>query len=123
MKFSAIFVMLGAVCFAQTADRPRWTAPAGVATMQNPLRDRPGLATGGKKVFLKMCASCHASGPAQKGPDLSNQAVQLETDGAIFWKISTGNSRSGMPGYNSLPDGQRWQLVLYIRSLTPQSSN
>jgi hypothetical protein len=43
--------------------------------------------------------------------------IQQETDGAIFWKISAGNSRPRMPGYSSIPEAQRWQLVLYIRSL------
>jgi mono/diheme cytochrome c family protein len=121
MKFPAVFLLLGAIGLAQTLEHRHWTVPAATAARQNPFRDRPELVTGGKKVFLRVCARCHTPGPGQKGPDLSDQAVQQEADGAIFWKISTGNSRSGMPGYGSLPEGQRWQLVLYIRSLAEQS--
>jgi len=123
MKFPSFLIMLGAVSLGQTLDRPRWTAPDGAESRQNPYREKPELAAGGKKLFMKMCASCHASGPGQKGPDLSDQAVQQGNDGAIFWKISTGNSRSGMPSYSSLPEGQRWQLVLYVRSLANRDTH
>jgi mono/diheme cytochrome c family protein len=81
------------------------------------------LSNGGKKVFQKLCASCHMFGTGQKERNLEDQVVQQESDGALFWKISTGNSRSGMPGYGSLPDKQRWRLVLYIRSLDHRSQN
>ena len=41
--------------------------------------------------------------------------VQVQTDGALFWKISSGNTRAGMPTFSFLPEPQRWQLVLYLR--------
>ncbi len=117
MRFLPAFVLLCAAAFAQIAERPPWIAPADAAARPNPLKDKPELASGGRKIFLRSCTTCHAAGPGQKGPDLSRPATQEETDGALFWKISSGNSRAGMPDYRSLPDGQRWQLVLYIRSL------
>jgi mono/diheme cytochrome c family protein len=113
----ALVALLGITLLAQTADHPRWTAPPAASAKQNPLSDRPQLAAGGKKIFARLCARCHESGPDRKGPELSDAMVQNETDGALFWKISTGNSRSGMPGYSSLPEAQRWQIVLYIRSI------
>jgi ribosomal protein S6E (S10) len=42
--------------------------------------------------------------------------VQQQSDGALFWKISGGNSRQGMPAFSFLPEPQRWQLVLHIRA-------
>lgn len=108
---------------AQSADRPEWKAPADAAARQNPLKDKPELAAGGKKIFSKSCAVCHDAGEKQKGPHLASDAVQGESDGALFWKISNGNSRSGMPAFSSLPDAQRWQLVLYIRSLAAAKQN
>ncbi len=117
MRHLAILALLPALSFAQTPDWPRWETPAGAAARENPLKGRPELAAGGKKVFLRMCAGCHEAGTTQRGRHLSIPAVQEETDGALFWKISTGNSRSGMPNFSALPDGQRWQLVLYIRTL------
>jgi mono/diheme cytochrome c family protein len=123
MKLLSIFIILSFLAYAQTYDLSRWMAPAAAAAMQNPLKDRTELANGGKKVFQKLCASCHVSGTVQKERNLADQAVQQESDGALFWKISTGNTRSGMPGYGSLPDTQRWQLVLYIRSLDHRPQN
>jgi ribosomal protein S6E (S10) len=43
--------------------------------------------------------------------------VQAQTDGALFWKISGGNSHQGMPAFSFLPDPQRWQLVLHLRAI------
>jgi hypothetical protein len=43
--------------------------------------------------------------------------VQSQRDGALFWKISTGNTREGMPAFSFLPEPQRWQLVLHVRGL------
>jgi hypothetical protein len=49
-------------------------------------------------------------------PMLSRR-VQPETDGALFWKISSGDTRAGMPSFSYLPAPERWQLVLHLRSL------
>ena len=43
------------------------------------------------------------------------EAVQKQTDGEIFWKISNG--RGAMPPWKHLPEKERWELVNYIRSL------
>ena len=123
MKLLSIFIILNAFAYFQASYFSGWTAPAAATTIQNPIRDKPELANGGKKVFEKLCASCHMSGTGQKGLNLADQAVRQESDGALFWKISTGNTRSGMPAYGSLPDKQRWQLVLYIRSLNQLPQN
>jgi mono/diheme cytochrome c family protein len=41
--------------------------------------------------------------------------VQSETDGELFWKISTG--RGAMPPWKHLPEKDRWEIVNYIRTL------
>jgi hypothetical protein len=43
--------------------------------------------------------------------------VQAQSDGALFWKISSGNTHSGMPAFSFLPEPQRWQLVLRLRHM------
>lgn len=94
-----------------------WTAPAQQAARPNPLAGRPETAAGGAKVFHSRCAGCHGAdgrGTA-KGPDLMDPLVQAQTDGALFWKMSGGNSRAGMPAFSFLPAPQRWQLVLHLR--------
>lgn len=119
-----ILLMLAccAIAFAQQA-KPidsDWPVPEKAAKQQNPLRDKPELATGGRKVFERSCAMCHGDEKRPRthnAPDLASEAVQQESDGSLFWRISNGNSRTGMPTFSSLPEGQRWQLVMYIRSL------
>lgn len=117
MRVLILMILVAACAFAQTAEKEKWQAPADAAAKANPLKGKPQLAAGGGKIFARNCAVCHAAGEQQKGPQLFSPDVQQQTDGELFWKISSGNSRSGMPTFSSLPDGQRWQLVLYIRSL------
>jgi mono/diheme cytochrome c family protein len=112
-----LVAVVAAILAGRIDGASQWVAPPAAAEKQNPLKNRPELASGGEKIFSRTCASCHEPGPYRKGPDLSDRAVQQETDGTLFWKISNGNSRSGMPGYGALPEAQRWQLVLYIRAL------
>lgn len=50
-----------------------------------------------------------------KPKNLAEKAVQAQTDGELFWKISNG--RGAMPPWNSLSEKDRWSLVRYIRSL------
>jgi mono/diheme cytochrome c family protein len=112
----------GIVWSGQVRERdPNWTAPSNEISRPNPLAGRPEAAAGGAKVFHQRCASCHgadAHGTA-KAPDLSGPDVLSQTDGALFWKISSGNAHAGMPGFSFLPAPQRWQLVLQLRTLRP----
>jgi mono/diheme cytochrome c family protein len=41
--------------------------------------------------------------------------VQEETDGALYWKISSG--RGAMPPWRHLLESDRWAVVHYLRSL------
>jgi mono/diheme cytochrome c family protein len=95
-----------------------WTAPTAAAARINPLAGRDRLAAGGKKLFGQRCVDCHGEDArgSDTAPDLMSPEVQAQTDGALFWKISTGNSRSGMPSFSNIPEAQRWQLVLFLRS-------
>jgi mono/diheme cytochrome c family protein len=44
-------------------------------------------------------------------------AVQLQSDGTLFWKITNGNTGKGMPAFSKLPEPERWQIVMYLREL------
>jgi mono/diheme cytochrome c family protein len=100
-----------------------WRAPQSAVARQNPLSDRRELAAGGRKLFARNCAECHGSdgsGNEKKhSADLQLPIVQEQSDGALFWKISNGNTARGMPSWSKLPELQRWQLVLYVRTLKP----
>ena len=99
---------------------PTWRVPAGASEKTNPLAERPELAAGGKKLFTRNCVECHGkSGEGlKKAADLQLPAVQGQSDGALFWKITNGNPDRGMPSFSRLPELQRWQIVLYLRQLS-----
>ena len=98
---------------------PEWAAPAKHSAKANPLDARQERVRGGAKIFLERCAQCHGEDArgTEKAPNLADPEVQAQSDGAFFWKVTTGNSRSGMPTFSFLPVTQRWQLVLFLRTL------
>jgi len=102
-----------------------WTAPAGEKEKKNPLPADAQTIEQGRKVAQINCVTCHGAkgkgdGAAAvalnpKPADWTSKAVQDDTDGELFWKISTG--RGAMPAWRHLPEKDRWALVGYIRSL------
>ena len=115
-----LFVFMGALASGvQLRERdPAWVAPVDAASKLNPLANRTDAVAGGRKVFQQRCATCHGDDGrgSTKAPDLTQPAVQEQSDGALFWKVSSGNTRQGMPSFSFLPELQRWQLVLHIRA-------
>jgi mono/diheme cytochrome c family protein len=99
----------------------RWRASDEAAARANPLATRPEAAAGGRKLFLRNCAECHQPdgfGMEKKhSADFHLPVVQQQSDGTLFWKITNGNASRGMPSFSKLPELQRWQLVLFIRTL------
>jgi mono/diheme cytochrome c family protein len=98
---------------------PNWQPPPKAEHLHNPLAKNSSAAVAGGKLFLQNCAQCH--GPSGKGidnsPDLTRFEVQVQTDGALFWKITNGNLDRGMPSFSGLPRLERWQIVSYLRKL------
>ncbi len=115
-------LVLAAVLVAQNVSYvpdPGWQAPADAAEKPNPLAGNPKAVAGGRKLFERHCVQCHGSDGRglRQAADLQLPVVQAQPDGALFWKITNGNLRRGMPSFSGLPEMQRWQLVLHIRSL------
>ncbi|HYT65769.1 MAG TPA: c-type cytochrome [Vicinamibacterales bacterium] len=116
---ACLFTTIAAVAGQPQQERERaWTAPAAADSRQNPLPSQPGILAGGKKVFHQRCSVCHGEDGtgSNRGPNLMTVRVQGQSDGALFWKISSGNTRTGMPGFSFLPEAQRWQLVMHLRA-------
>ena len=101
---------------------PGWTPPSQAVARRNPLAQKTDATAGGRKLFQRNCAECHgADGSGIKNAaDLRLPVVQEQTDGALFWKITSGNPARGMPAWSRLPEAQRWQLVLFLRTLKQQ---
>jgi mono/diheme cytochrome c family protein len=109
---------------AGVAGVEEWKAPAAAKSLKNPLAKADGVKDG-KASFGKNCLLCHGSSGAGDGPagsalnpkpkNLADKAIQDQTDGELFWKISEG--RGVMPPFKSLPEKERWSLVHHIRAL------
>ena len=89
----------------------------------NPEANDSGAAASGEKLYAAKCAKCHGQNAEGKGhhPSLRTEHVQQATPGELEWLINHGNHWHGMPGFGSLPEMQRWQLVSYIKTLSPAS--
>ena len=123
MKWSFLTVLLNAALLtAQNVNYEqdaKWRAPEEAAAKPNPLADKPEFAGGGKKLFKRNCVECHGeSGQGlKKAADLQLPVVQTQSDGTLYWKITNGNPDRGMPSFSGIPELQRWQIVLYLRTL------
>jgi mono/diheme cytochrome c family protein len=96
-------------------------APQKAVARHNPLQSDPDAVAAGAKLFALHCAECHgemAQG-GKKAPNLLAPEVQQATPGTLFWLLTNGVVRRGMPVWSKLPEPQRWQLVSFIKSLTP----
>ena len=93
--------------------------PPKAATRRNPLESDPDAVAAGAKLFDHHCAECHGANAdgAKKGPSLRTEELQRATPGALFWVLTNGVVRKGMPVWSKLPEPQRWQLVTYIKSI------
>ena len=107
-SITVLFVLMGVLAYGvQVRDRDAtWVAPANAAAKVNPLVDRSDTVTGGRKVYQQRCATCHGDDGrgSSKAPDLTQPAVQEQSDGTLFWKVSSGNTRQGMPTFSFLPE-------------------
>ena len=85
----------------------------------NPLENDPEAIAAGRLLFEDHCAECHGDGAegGKKGPNLRAPEVQSATPGTLFWLLTNGVVRKGMPVWSKLPEPQRWQLVRYLKSL------
>lgn len=93
--------------------------PAKARSQNNPLAANSKAPLAGNKLFQRHCAECHGSDAAggRKGPSLRAPEVRQASDGSLFWVLSNGVVRRGMPDWSKLPEAQRWQLVSYLKSL------
>ncbi len=108
-----------------------WVAPKTADNLINPIAGlQPQLAT--TQLFKSNCSPCHGDKGKGDGPvgasltprpyNLTKSKVDNETDGALFWRITNGHQ--SMPTFrNTLSEMERWQIVLYIRSLQQQEEN
>jgi mono/diheme cytochrome c family protein len=100
-------------------------APEKARVKRNPLESDPDAIPAGRKLFERHCAECHGSAAegSKRAPSLRAPEVQTAAPGTIFWVLTNGVVRRGMPVWSRLPEPQRWQLVTYIKSLGSGSAD
>ena len=99
-------------------------APEKARAKVNPLAADQDAVEAGGNLFAQHCAECHgdAADGGRKAPSLRVPEIQSATPGALFWLLTNGVVRRGMPVWSKLPEPQRWQLVSYIKSLGIRAS-
>lgn len=99
-------------------------APEKARAKRNPLASDPHALLAGRKLFEEHCSECHARSAegGRRGPSLRALEVRQAAPGALFWILTNGVVRRGMPVWSKLPDEQLWQLVTYLKSLMPAAS-
>ena len=107
--------------------KEKWSAPTWADTLVSPLNGSDTLVIAeGEDLFTLYCALCHgesghgdgAAGGAlgEKPANFHDSLVTMQSDGALFWKLSTG--KGNMPPFAEVfSEEQRWQLVAYLRNL------
>jgi mono/diheme cytochrome c family protein len=111
-----------------------YSIPNSARREHNPLDATPQNLQDGRDAFLTRCQACHGhdgSGLTPVGqslypraPDLRAAATQDLTDGEIHYIIENGVELTGMPAWGNphqIQNDDSWKLVLYIRSIRPQS--
>jgi cytochrome c oxidase cbb3-type subunit 2 len=97
--------------------------PAKDRSRPNPFAGDPSAPVAGARIFVEHCAACHGEDAAGKvqgkhiRPNLHSDRVKQATSGELFWLLTNGSLRNGMPSWSRLPDAQRWQLITYLKSL------
>jgi len=104
---------------AQTQKPGFHNAPASAKQLQNPYADQKSALKTGKKLYEFRCSRCHGANAEGSGniPALVDGALESVSPGEVFWFITKGDEKNGMPSWANLPARQRWQIVNYVKSL------
>jgi mono/diheme cytochrome c family protein len=135
LRVAVLFTVLIAsplVVRSEEQSKQKWSAPATEAQKKNPVAANESALAAGEKIYLKTCALCHGKSGDADGPavielnihpaKLSDPKLATESDGSLFWKITTG--KKPMPAFGKrLSETDRWHLVNYIRTLPKRVSN
>ena len=132
----ALVLAIAAALILYSAVHPTpwsWPVPEEARQLKNPLQPSAAALSSAKKIYLDKCANCHGDSGKGDGPDAARYDPQPAdftnakrmagvTDGELFYKISEG--KKPMPVFKSkLTEGDRWQLVLLIRSFALPAPN
>jgi mono/diheme cytochrome c family protein len=114
---SRALLLIVALMKIHAADVWAGRVPTRSAALQNPYSGEENAALAGAKLYSQRCAACH--GPERGGsshvPEITSPQIKEFTDGQLFWLLTNGRLKAGMPSWSSLPPQQRWQIVTFLR--------
>lgn len=125
-----LLLLVSSFCITQSKGQSNsWPVPKAAADLQNPLASNSNSIKNGMTLYQSYCAPCHGKNGKGDGPaatslhpkpaDHTSAAVQAESDGTLFYKISEGHNNTAMPPFKSvLTADQRWAIINYIRTLS-----
>lgn len=107
------------------AKSQEWQVPAEKLNIENPSPYNLENIKKGKDLYMLNCKSCHGDPGKNNGlplvpipPDVASEQMQMNTEGGLFYKITTG--QGGMPQFEStISEDDRWRLVNYIMNYNP----
>jgi mono/diheme cytochrome c family protein len=122
-RLSIVLLLVG-FAFAAAGDG-EWLrrVPEKDRVRVNPFAGDPDAPSAGAKIFAEHCAQCHGEDARGKNngkhvrPSLRSERVQQAPPGSLFWLLTNGSQRNGMPSWSRLPEAQRWQLIVYLKTL------
>jgi mono/diheme cytochrome c family protein len=119
-------VTVSAIVLLMAAANGAWLkkVPASSRAMVNPVAAQPEAIAAGLNLFQNNCAQCHGADGNGRGsrPPVHSARIAGTTDGDLFWLLKNGQPFRGMPSWARLPEGQRWQIVAYLRSIQSSPS-
>ena len=126
-----VFVVGASLSYSIGAPADDWKAPARATRKPNPIPASAASIAAGKKVFAANCVACHGAGGKGDGPaaaaitpkprDISDPAIQGQTDGSMFWKITEG--KKPMPSFDKLiVENDRWNVIDYVRTFAAKGT-
>jgi mono/diheme cytochrome c family protein len=124
--FFTVFIASALVARSEEQSKQKWSAPAAEAQKKNPVAATESSLAAGGKIYSKTCFMCHGKTGDADGPavielnihpaKLSDPKLATESDGSLFWKVTTG--KKPMPAFGKrFSETDRWNLINYIRTL------
>src|SRR5882757_8040030 len=112
---------VAAIVLLMAAANGAWLkkVPASDRAMVNPVAAQPEAIAAGLNLYQNNCAQCHGADGNGRGsrPAIRSARIAGATDGDLFWLLKNGEPFRSMPSWSRLPEGQRWQIVAYLRSI------
>ncbi len=103
-----------------------WAVPEDESAVENPVKYELDNVLSGKDLYMANCKSCHGD-PGKNNPlplvplppDVDSEKMQANSDGALFYKITSG--KGAMPQFETvLSEDERWKIINFINNYNPK---